>query len=429
MTLPRISVVGLGRLGGPMAACFAGRGFEVTGVDHDPCRLDLLRSGASHPEPGVAELVRSAGARLRLTADLDAAVRATDITFVIVATPTDAATGEFSLRYVLPACESIGRAVREKERHLVVISSTVMPGAIDESIRPLLETASGRPAGEGFSLCYSPEFVALGSFVRNYLNPDFVMIGQSDEAAGERLAAVFQQLCENDPVIHRTTFRTAEVAKLALNAYVASRIGFANLIGRICRDMPGADPAEVTRIIGSDARIGSRAFRPGMPFGGPCFPRDVIALEALARRTAVGDSLVAGVRQANASHLDELHDLAVRSAAGGTIGILGLTFKPDTDVLEGSPGMALAERLAGAGIATLAWDPVAADVARTSLGATVTDSLDTLLIRSTVVLIATPWPELENLGTRMAALPAHPHTVIDPWRIVASLPPDVRVLA
>ena len=210
----RISVVGLGKLGAPLAACLAHRGFEVTGVDLDPSKVESVNKKIPPVfEPGLKELLQSQKRQLRATDDYDEAIGNSDVTFILVPTPSDE-RGGFSVRYVIEACKGIGEALRNKtDYHLVVVTSTVLPGAVENELKPILEERSGKRCGEDFGLCYNPEFIALGSAIHDLLNPDFVLIGESDRCAGDYLASIYKNLCENDPPVARMNFVNAELAK------------------------------------------------------------------------------------------------------------------------------------------------------------------------------------------------------------------------
>jgi UDPglucose 6-dehydrogenase len=210
-----ISVIGLGKLGAPLAACLASKGFEVIGVDVDKKRLESFNKGIPPVfEPGLKELMQSCRDKLSATDDYEEAIKNSEVTFILVPTPSDE-QGAFSLRYVIPACERIGDALRKKPAfHLVVMTSTVLPGATENEIRPVLEQRSGKPCGEGFGLCYNPEFVALGSVIKGLLNPDFVLIGESDLRSGEMLASLYGNLCENSPFVAMMNLsRLPEIAR------------------------------------------------------------------------------------------------------------------------------------------------------------------------------------------------------------------------
>jgi UDPglucose 6-dehydrogenase len=221
----KISVVGLGKLGAPLAAVLASKGFRVVGTDVDPAFIEAINSGkAPIDEPHLQELIDENRARLRATGDAGAAVAETDATFIIVPTPSDA-TGRFSNQFVLDALESVGHGVRQKSGyHLVVITSTVMPGSTGGEIRAALETHARRRVGETLGLCYNPEFIALGSVVRDMLSPDMILIGESDPKAGDMLESIYYETCDNKPLIRRMSFVNAELTKIAVNTFVTTKI-------------------------------------------------------------------------------------------------------------------------------------------------------------------------------------------------------------
>jgi len=204
---PRISVVGLGKLGCPLAVCFAAKGYTVIGADIDPRKSDAINHGEMPVfEPGLPSLMEATEGRLTATADIPSAVAASDVTFVVVPTPSEA-DGSFSLQYVLGACRTIAQGLAGKtEFHLVVLTSTVMPGSTGNEVRDTLEGVSKKRCPADFGLCYGPAFVALGSVVRDYMNPDFVLIGESDPASGDILEGIHRTVCENSPPVARMNF-------------------------------------------------------------------------------------------------------------------------------------------------------------------------------------------------------------------------------
>ena len=191
----RISIIGLGRLGAPIAAALASRGFDVIGVDTDPHKVDAINRGQAPVfETGLEELLVEARPRLRATTDVIRAVRETEVSFILVPTPSDR-DGGFSLRHVEPACERIGRAMALEDRfHLVVLVSTVMPGATGGPVLEVLTQTSGRTAGRDFGLCYSPEFIAIGNVIEGLINPDLFLIGEYDGRSGDALSGIYRQV-------------------------------------------------------------------------------------------------------------------------------------------------------------------------------------------------------------------------------------------
>jgi UDPglucose 6-dehydrogenase len=431
----KAAVIGLGRLGSPLAACLAAKGLTVVGVDNDPRKVEAMnRQQSPVHEPGLAELLSQTAGRLTAVDDVGAAIRDSDISFIVVSTPSDPAGG-FSLRYVEPVCQAIGRALAAKaEYHVVVLTSTVMPGTTGGPVRELLEKASGKRVGPDFGLCYSPEFIALGSVIRDFLNPDMLLIGESDSRAGDLLQALYADACENKPAVARMSFVNAEITKLAVNTYVTTKISFANMLARICEQLPGANVDVVTTALGNDTRIGPKYLKGALSYGGPCFPRDNLALARLARQLGVPPDLAQVVDRFNRAQIAWLADL-VEQRTQGTAGILGLTYKAGTDVVEEAAGFLLAKELAARGVKVIAFDPAYGKNSTRPALDRVCLALSAIecIQNSDVVVLATSWPEFNSIA------PAHwarankhnPRTVVDCWRALKFLrdEPGVHYLA
>ncbi len=420
-----VSVIGLGKLGTPLAACVAARGIRVIAADVDPRKVDAINRGEpSVYEPGLAELIRESQGRLSATADIEAAVSDSEVTFIVVGTPSEA-SGGFSLRYVLPACEKIGRALRRKqEYHLVVLTSTVMPGDTEREVKPALEKASGKRCGEGFGLCYSPEFIALGSVIRDFYNPDFVLIGESDARAGGILAEIYKHVCKNSPQVARMNCVNAEVTKLAVNTFVTTKISFANMIARLCEKLPGAEANVVTAALGKDTRIGPKYLNGGISYGGPCFPRDNRALSALAASLGSFADLSEATDRFNRAQIKWLAELVKKNLpAGKSVGVLGLTYKPNTEVVVESVGVLLTQELSAAGIAVAVYDP-SADKALAAIegdGVRYAASSADCISQAGVVVLATPWQAFKEIPARAWARSGEPRVVIDCWQMLGHL--------
>lgn len=419
------SVVGLGKLGAPLAACLAARGLRVIGVDADARKVEALNQGRAPVfEPELAERIASAAGRLTATQNIEEAVAASEITFIVVATPSEP-SGSFSIRYVLEACQAIGRALRAKqEYHLVVITSTVMPGTTGGPVRSALEEASGKQMVRDFGLCYGPEFIALGSVIRDFLNPDFLLIGESDPRAGTVLESLYHQVCENTPAVARMNFVNAEVTKLAVNTYITAKISFANMMARICEKLPHADVDVVTSALGLDSRIGRKYLKGAISYGGPCFPRDNIALATLAQQLAAPATLAQSTHQFNRMQINWLAGQVQQALpAGGVAGILGLTYKPFTDVVEEAAGVLLAQELVRRGVRVVVYDPQGLGNSAAPLGKQVqfAESARECINLADVVTLTTPWPEFEAIPAEQWARQGAPRTVIDCWRALRHL--------
>ena len=416
-----VSVVGLGKLGQPLAACFAARGFETIGVDIDERVVDSINRGVpSIIEPGLQELIITAGRRLRATQNHEEAVSKTDVSFILVPTPSDP-DGHFSNKYVESALKSLAVSLgrSSKKYHLFVLNSTVIPGSSEGSLIPIIEEFSGRRLNAGFGFCYCPELVALGSVIRDHLNPDFVIIGQSNDHDGNQVATIYKRLCENDPPILQMSVINAEMVKVCLNCYLTMKISFANSLANICEKIPGANVDTITRALGTDRRIAPYYLRGGLGFGGTCFPRDTKAFIALARRFGNDAELIRAVERINEfqdRHLEEVVLSHVPFTGERAVSILGLAFKPNTPVIEESPAIKLIEGLLRQGIKVSVYDPLAMESTRAMLGNRIeyANSVQDCLSRSYLCVIATPWEEFRCIDD--SYITYNPTIIIDCWR-------------
>ena len=415
---PRVSIVGLGKLGASMVAAIASRGGEVIGVDVNAETVAAVAAGRAPVQETDLEATLAANRqRIRATLDVAEAVRDSAITFVIVPTPSDA-RGAFIFDAAARAFEAIGRALRDKDAyHLVVLTSTVLPGTTRHALLPVLEQASGKRAGDAFGLCYSPEFIALGSVIRDFLNPDFTLIGESDARAGQTLEAYYAQVMVNQPPARRMSIENAELAKISVNSFVTMKITFANMLASLCEAIPGADVDVVTQALGSDRRIGAKYLTGGLGYGGPCFPRDNVALAFLAR--ALGTPAL-GPEATDAANVQIPARVVARIAplvpTGGTVGLLGLAYKPASHVVEAAQGAALAAACAGRGLRVVAFDPLVS--ALPADGVQIAGSAAEVVDAADVLVIATPDPAFTAIDWPgvLARRPAL--VIVDAWRLL-----------
>lgn len=418
----RLVVIGLGKLGSPLAAVLAAvGGYRVTGVDLNPAYVGAINARqAPVAEPRLQELIDQAADRLTATDDFAAALAGSRASFIIVPTPS-AKDGAFSNAHVLTAVAAIGDALRGRaDYHLVVVTSTVMPGSMDGEIRECLERHSGRRVGADLGLCYNPEFIALGDVVRGITRPDFVLIGESDARAGDALAAIHHRIAGAAPAA-RMNFVNAEITKISVNTFVTTKISYANMLAGLCDQLPGADVDVVTAAVGRDSRIGAKYLKGATGYGGPCFPRDNVAFASLARRLGVRADIAEATDAINRHQVDRLHGLVSRLAgAGGAVAILGLSYKPDTGVIEESQGVMLAARLAASGHRVSVWDPLATGAAAALLRDRVVaaDGAVACVAGADVVVIATPWPEFADLPARALIRPGRRVALVDCWRLM-----------
>jgi UDPglucose 6-dehydrogenase len=416
------SVVGLGKLGASMAAAVASRGFDVIGVDLSREAIDLLNEGtAPVPETNLQETISANRDRLRATSSFVAAVSGSDVTFVIVPTPSDD-RGAFSLRYAARAFGKLGRALAKKDGyHLVVLTSTVLPGSLRYVLLPIIERKSGKVCGRDFGLCYSPEFIALGSVIHDFLNPDFTLVGEFDERSGSLLEECYLEILENGAPCKRMSIENAELAKVALNSFVTTKITYANMLMEMCERIPGGNIDVVTDALGADRRIGKHYFKGGLGYGGPCFPRDNVALGFMARALGCNAELAEATDRLNRGLPERTAEkLIALIKPGETAAVLGLAYKPNSHVVEESQGLYLARALSRAGVKVLGHDPLAGAAAAKELSdrLVIIDSLHECIGRADFVIVATPDPAFSKL--KAEDFTCVPVTVVDFWRILST---------
>jgi UDPglucose 6-dehydrogenase len=408
-----------------MAAAMASRGVRTIGVDIQAAPVEKIKKKLAPVwEPGLSEMILGCDGLLQATMDVNEAVHETDLTFVVVPTPS-LPSGAFSLEYVCSVVRQIGAAIGKKDGyHLVVLSSTVLPGATEHVVLPLLEESSGKCRGMGFGLCYSPEFIALGSVLRDFLNPDFLLIGECDAASGKKLASFYANEMQINARIARMTPVNAELTKIALNTFVTTKITYANMLAEICERLPGGDVDVVTGALGLDARIGAKYLKGGLGYGGPCFPRDNKALAHFLDSMGVPAGLPRTVDQLNSQQPQRVVDLiwSLGVPKDGRVAVLGLAYKPNTNVVEGSQSVAIASLLAEAGSSVVVHDPLAIEQARQVLGNSVSyaASVTECLANAQLILVANDLPEYRGALHQTSNQIPRP-IVLDAWRFLRPL--------
>ena len=352
-----VSVFGIGYVGAVSAACLARDGHRVHAVDVSPGKVDDINAGRSPiVENGLPELITRTRATGALSAGMDGAeaVANSALSLVCVGTPS-LPSGALDLAFAVRAAEELGRAIRAKGAfHVAVFRSTMLPGSMEEVIVPALERSSGLRAGVDFGVGYYPEFLRESTAIADYDAPGAAVFGFMDAPTLEAMHALQPGL----PVKpHEVDLKTAEVIKYGNNAWHAAKISFSNEVGNFCSAV-GVDGHEVMRIICSDTRLNiSPAYMtPGFAYGGSCLPKDLRALRHRARSLDVATPLLDGVVAANGVQLDRAFRL-VEASGSRRVGLVGLSFKPDTDDLRESPLVLLAETLIGKGYELKIHDP------------------------------------------------------------------------
>lgn len=416
-----VSVVGLGKLGMGLALCFASAGLKTLGVDVNQDVINAISARTSPiVEPGYQELLNEVGDRLTVTSSHYEAIKQTDITFVLVATPSTG-DGRFSNRHVKSALRSLAKAFGKSKKpyHLFVISSTVIPGSTDTSFIPILEQHSGKKLNIDFGMCYNPDFVALGSVLRDFRNPELILIGESTSVAGENVAAIYQRVCQNRPVIQRMSIISAEVAKVSLNTYVTMKISFANTLANICEKIPGADIDAITNAIGVDRRISPYYLKGGLGYAGTCFPRDTRAFITFAQQSGNEAELIKAVERVNAYQHQHLVDVVRRYVSHNKrVSILGLSFKANTPVIEESPAIKLIQALLCQDTEIVVYDVLAMQNVKAIFSDKIkyAESARDCLMYADIGVIALQVPEYKQAAEELT--PRNPVVIIDCWRVL-----------
>jgi UDPglucose 6-dehydrogenase len=357
-TLKKISVFGLGKLGACMAATFASRGYDVLGVDINADYVAKINSGQPPvDEPHLAKTMRAAGKRLRASTNPTDAVN-TDASFFIVPSPS-LPDGSFSNEFLMRAMQSVAQEVKaaRKKNHLFVCSSTTTPGACQKVIIPMLEKQLGGKCGKAFGFCYNPEFIALGNVVGGLLEPDMVLIGESDARSGALLEELYKKYNTNRPTIARMSITSAELTKISVNSYVTAKISFTNQLRMIAEQYEDTDIHKILGAIGADSRIGHKYLRPGLSYGGPCFPRDNRLVAYAAKQVGLRAPLAEATDAVNEMSKEQLAQQALAAVKpGDVIAVLGMAYRPNSYIVEESAGLHVAQSLKRNGCRVLVHD-------------------------------------------------------------------------
>jgi UDPglucose 6-dehydrogenase len=354
----KISIIGTGYVGSVTGVCFAEMGHQIYFVDIDQTKLNAINSGKSPIfEPDLDVLLVKNRKKITTTTDISEAVIQTDLTMICVGTPqkTD---GSSDLRFIIDAAHTIGKAlVKNKKYHTVIVKSTVLPGTTSNVMQPVLELESGKKATVDFGIGSNPEFLKEGSAVKDFFHTDRIVIGANDPKTKKTLEGLYKPL---HVPIFTTDIKTAEMIKYVSNAFLATKISFSNEIGNLCK-VNEIDSYEVFQGVGMDSRINPHFFRSGIGFGGSCFPKDIHALISFAESQAIDTKILKAVLKTNDDQPQKLITLLKKhlDIRGKTIGILGLSFKPDTDDIRESRAVPVVTELLTAGAEVIAYDPMA----------------------------------------------------------------------
>jgi UDPglucose 6-dehydrogenase len=286
-----------------------------------------------------------------------------------------------------------------------------MPQTTEQVVRFILEKISGKKCGKDFGLAYNPEFIALGSVIHDFLNPDMLLIGEANKVDGDILEYIYKKTCDNNPYFARMSLVNAEITKIALNCYVTTKITFANSLSEVCEKVKGGDAHVVSEALGMDSRIGSKYIRPGLGYGGPCFPRDNQAFACFARLMETQAKLAEKVDEVNRdqvmrvlNRIKELIGSSRDKKAKKHIAVLGLSYKPNTPIIEDSQALNIAHMLVNEGYSVSVYDPQAMENARSVLGDAVSYARgpQECISGADLAILAVPWKEFAKIDLKKA---------------------------
>ena len=404
-----ISFVGLGKLGLPLACCLARSGNRVLGIDKNEYILDKLNNNElPFYEPGLSDIFPHVNL-IGFTDSYQRAVDETDATIVLV--NTQLGDNGYSADFVESALTDLAMNLRKssKDYHLIVLSSTVLPGTISKLIR-LFEKISKRKYGEGFGFSYVPDFVKLGNVIEDFKNPEFFLVGANNIKDIVQTQSIWYQFHDNDPPKKVLTLEEAEIAKVSLNAYIVNKISFANFLGQLCDGIENVNVHNITDVIGIDKRISPHFFGYGTPYGGTCFPRDTSAFIKFAKdRKKVAKNLI---------FAEEVNEMVYKSILKKTetysrVGILGVSFKPKSPVVIGSPSNRLIKDLVEKNISVNVYDFISETFNNVELAEkmNICESVQSCIDNSDVVVIMHP-------DKRFSELNYSNKVVVDYWGVV-----------
>ena len=410
-----ISIFGLGYVGAVSAGCLAKEGHTVIGVDPNETKVDLINKGTTPIiEKDIGEVIQSAvtEGKLRATTRVEDAITNSDISLICVGTPSQF-NGSLDLKYVRGVCEQIGSVLKKHNSyHVVVARSTMLPGTMRGLVIPTLEEYSGKRVGVDFGVCNNPEFLREGTAVYDFYNPPKTVIGETDNRSGDILASIYENL--PGPMI-RTNVETAEMVKYTDNVWHAAKVGFANEIGNICKEL-GIDGHAVMDIFCQDTKLNLSPYymKPGFAFGGSCLPKDVRALTYKAKSLDLDLPILNSILPSNRVQIEK----GIRMITGKgnkKVGILGFSFKAGTDDLRESPMVDVIEHLLGKGYDVSLYDRnvnVASLVGANRdyilniiphISKLMVDSLDEVLSHAETIVIGNGDPEFKGILDRLGS--------------------------
>ena len=357
MNINKISLIGLGKLGLPLLVTFANNDQKIIGIDIDQDKINLLKNKQiPFYEPNLNEYLNSGYKNIDLNTTFENVVTETDVFIILVNTPSTE-NGDFSNKYIYDAITELCKKIKEnnKKEFLIILSSTVMPGTHIDLINKI-ESETDKKLNEDFGFVYIPDLVALGTVIKDFENPDLLIMGESGEKYGKIAETIYSKIIKNNAPIVRMSLMESEITKVSLNAYITMKISFANFIGNIS-DKLNCNPNNITKALGYDRRISPYYIKSGLPFGGTCFPRDTWAFIKMSENIGLDATHIKATQKINEDQFNILYS-KVSEHKDKKIGIYGLSFKPETSVVTESAGYFIYEKLKNEGYLISTFDPL-----------------------------------------------------------------------
>lgn len=395
----RIGMIGTGYVGLVSGTCFAEFGIEVCCLDKDTSKIDLLKSGGIPIfEPGLDVLVEKQvkAGRLFFTTDIKETVQSSDAVFIAVGTPPRSEDGHADMSYVYQAAKELAVHL---EGYTVIVTKSTVPVGTAREVEKIIREANPKA---DFDVCSNPEFLREGAAINDFMRPDRVVIGTDSERAADIMRSLYRPLYINETPMVITTPETSEIIKYAGNAFLATKITFINEIANLC-EQTGANVQEVARGIGLDGRIGSKFLHAGPGFGGSCFPKDTLALTQIGQKHGAPQNIVETVVWVNSERHKSMADRIIQGCGGSVqgkrVGILGVSFKPNTDDVREAPSLSIIPILQEQGAHIAAYDPAAVEEASRQLSDVewCSDSYE-VAKDADVLVILTEWNEFRGLN-------------------------------
>lgn len=406
-----ICVIGTGYVGLVTGTCFADMGHQVTCLDIDESRINQLKIGIMPIyEPGLKQIVEqnTEAGRLSFTTSYVEALKDADFAFIAVGTPSNN-DGEADMQYVKKAVDSVAEIL---DHPIIIVNKSTVPVGTGDWVAELIQHQNGHAKAQ-FSVVSNPEFLREGSAVNDFMDPDRVVLGSTDPIAAEKVADLYEAL--RSPIMI-TDLRTAEMIKYASNAFLATRISFINEIANICESL-GADVQEVARGMGMDKRIGPSFLDAGLGWGGSCFPKDVKALAHMAATQGAHPQLLQAVMDINQNQRNRAVakiEKALGGLKGRTIGILGLSFKPNTDDTRDAPSLDIIRMLLDAGATVQGFDPQAMQASKAEIpDLNLCQNPYAVAEGADALLLATEWNEFKSLDFNKIKANMHGNVILD----------------